>query len=301
MSPKVYIIILNWNGLDDTIECLESLKNIPYPTYEVVVVDNASSGNDVEILRQRYGGYIHLIANDKNYGFSEGNNIGIRYALETGCDYVLLLNNDTVVDPEFLTELVRVAESDAAIGIEGSKVYYYDPPNRLHTVGGKIHWCWGIITHWGDVDDKGQFDQVAQRDYVFATAMLIRRKVIESISLLDSTFFFGIEEYDYCARATKAGFKVLYVPTSRVWHKVGASRKKLPDYPETQKQIEKETGTMLYKHFYKVFRKHTPLLFLPFAYTVASVNYMLIPNAVRYLRKHNFGARTSTGAKPHDD
>jgi GT2 family glycosyltransferase len=285
MAPRVSIIILNWNGLDDTVECLDSLKKAAYPNYEVIVVDNASSGNDVATLRARYGDYVHLIANDKNYGFSEGNNIGMRYALERQCDYVLLLNNDTVVDADFLTELVSVAESDHTIGIEGAKVYYYDPPNRLHTVGGKVHWWVGIIRHYGDVQDDGQFDQIAQRGYVYATAMLIKRQVMEQVSLLDSTFFFGIEEYDYCARATRAGFKVVYVPKSRVWHKVGASRKKLPDYPETQKQIQKETGAMLYKHFFKVFRKHSPPPLLPLAFTVACVNYMIIPKVLQALSR----------------
>lgn len=285
MSPKVSIIILNWNGLGDTIECLESLKKINYPNYEVVVVDNASSGNDVQVLREKYNDYVHLIANDKNYGFSEGNNIGMRYALDSQCDYVLLLNNDTVVDPAFLTELVSVADSDHTIGIEGAKVYYYDFPNRLHTVGGKVYWWLGIIRHYGDREDDRRFDQATERDFVYATAMLIRREVMDRISLLDSTFFFGIEEYDYCARAAKAGFKVVYVPNSKVWHKVGASRKKLPDYPETQKQIQRETGAMLYKHFFKVFRKHTPAPLLPLAFAMASVNYMIIPKMVQNLRK----------------
>ena len=265
--PKVSIIILNWNGLDDTIECLESLKKITYPDYEVIVVDNASSGNDVEVLRDRYGDYIQLIPNDKNYGFSEGNNIGMRYALDRQSDYVLLLNNDTVVDADFLTELVKVAEGDGRIGIAAGKVYFYDSPNKLQTVGGKINWWLGTRRNYGGQEDVGQFDEIAERDWVFATAMLIKRAVMERISLLDASFFFGIEEYDYCTRAIRAGFKVVYVPTSKVWHKAGASRRKLADYPETQDLIKRETGSMLYKHYFKVFRKHSPpyLFIIPFA------------------------------------
>jgi len=276
MHHRVSIIILNWNGLDDTVECLESLKKITYPDYEVIVVDNASSGNDVEVLRDRYGDYIHLIPNDKNYGFAEGNNIGMRYALDRQSDYVLLLNNDTVVDADFLTELVRVAEGDERIGIAAGKIYFYDFPNKLQSVGGKINWSLGTRRNYGRQEDIGQFDQIAERDFVYATAMLIKRAVMERISLLDASFFFGIEEYDYCTRTIRAGFKVVYVPTSKVWHKAGASRRKLPDYPETQRQIGRETGALLYKHFFKVFRKHSP----PSIFLVAFLNHMIYVAAV---------------------
>ena len=137
--PKVSIIILNWNGLEDTIECLESLKKITHPNYEVIVVDNGSEGNDAQMLQERFGDYIHIIRNDKNYGFAGGANIGMRYVLNnSAADYVLLLNNDTVVDPEFLTELVKVAEADPAIGITGGKIYYYDNPGQLQFVWGRI-------------------------------------------------------------------------------------------------------------------------------------------------------------------
>ena len=113
MSQKVSVIILNWNGLDDTIECLESLRRITYPSYEAVVVDNASSGDDAQVLRQKYAQYAHIIENDKNYGFAEGNNVAIRYALKhSNPNYFLLLNSDTVVAPAFLGIMVDDAEGD---------------------------------------------------------------------------------------------------------------------------------------------------------------------------------------------
>jgi len=119
--PKVCIIVLNWNGLSDTVECLESLRKLGYSNYGVIVVDNASKGDDVEVLKQRYGGYVYLIKNDRNYGFAEGNNIGIRYALgNLKPDYYFLLNNDTVVAPDVLDELVAVGERDDRIGVSES-------------------------------------------------------------------------------------------------------------------------------------------------------------------------------------
>ena len=123
-SPKVSIIILNWNGLNDTVECLESLDKVTYPDYQVIVVDNGSTGGDARTLRERFGDYVHIIENDKNYGYTGGVNIGIKYALNNlAADYILLLNNDTIVDPEFLTKMVELAESDNSIGIVGAGVY----------------------------------------------------------------------------------------------------------------------------------------------------------------------------------
>lgn len=277
-NPKVSIIILNWNGLDDTIECLESLKKIGYPNYEVIVVDNASSGNDVEALRERYRDYIHVIVNDRNYGFSEGNNIGIRYALSKMSDYIFLLNNDTVVDADVLSELIEVAEQDKKAGILGGKIYYYSSPSRLQSVGGKISWRTGRFKDYSGEEDIGQYGQVAERDFVYATAMLIKRAVIEKVGFLDSSLFFGMEDYDYCAQAIKAGFKVLYVPGAKVWHKQGASRKKLPAYPETWHLVSKEIGALSYKPkpVFHLFHKHTPALLFPFA----ALSYILSASAV---------------------
>lgn len=261
--PKVSIIILNWNGFEDTIECIESLKKITYPNYEIVVADNASSGDDVRILKEKYGDYIHMIANDQNYGFPEGNNIGMRYALGKGTDYLLLLNNDVIVDCEFLSKLVKVAEDDASIGIVGSKIYYYHRPNRIQAAGGKIRWWLGDIKVYGEQEDVGQYDYIAERDFVYGTSFLIKKAVIDKISFMDPYFFFSVEEYDYCTRAKRAGFKVMYVSQSKVWHKAGASKAKLPQFPETQSLIKKKMGFGEYKYYCRLFRTYcTPVLFI---------------------------------------
>lgn len=257
-QPRVGIIVLNWNGLEDTLECLESLKKITYPNYKIIVVDNGSKGDDANILRSRYGGYIEVIANERNYGYPEGNNIGIRYALKRNVSYVLLLNNDVTVDPKFLTDLVKVAESSKNIGIAGSKILYYDQPNVIQTTGGKINLWSGNIKNFGRCDDYGQYDKLSDRDFVYGTSMLIKRSVIEKVSLLDASFFFGIEEYDYCQRAIKAGFRVVYVPQSKVYHKVGASRAKLTNYPKTLAKISKEGGFLNWKYSFRLFKKHLP-------------------------------------------
>ena len=223
--PKVAIIILNYNGLVDTIECLESLRKSTYPNYEVVVVDNGSEGSDADVLSEKFGSYIHIIRNDKNYGFPEGNNIGIRYALDKGTDYVLLLNNDTIVAPDFLDELIKVTRSDTRIGIVGPKNHHYDEPERLGCTGGKINYWTCSIKHIGARQiDNGQLERVENFHYITGTCMLISFEVLQSAGLLDSRFFFaGGEDADICIRASKLGFKIAVATASNIWHK-GESR-----------------------------------------------------------------------------
>jgi hypothetical protein len=172
-------------------------------------------------LRERFGVYIHTIENDRNYGFAEGNNIGIRYALEKSRpDYFLLLNNDTVVDPEFLTELVEVGQGDSLIGILGPKVYFYHQPKIVQSAGGKINWCTGKISLLGAHEiDKGQFDEIKEVEWVSGCALLIKRQVIETIGLLYAGYFAYFEESEWCSRCKKAGYKIVYVPRARLWHK----------------------------------------------------------------------------------
>jgi GT2 family glycosyltransferase len=220
IHPKVSIIILNWNGLEDTIECLESLTKITYLNYEVIIVDNGSEGNDVEVLQNRFGSYVHIIRNDRNYGFAEGNNIGMRYALKGEGEYVLLLNNDTIVAPDFLTELIKVAESDSKIGLLGPKVYFYHEPNRIWFAGGRISLLAASSVQGYRQVDKGQFDKVDRIDFVTGSCVLIRRVVLKSIGLFDPIYFFAIEDVDLCLRAIRARFINVFVPNSKIWHKV---------------------------------------------------------------------------------
>ncbi len=227
-QPKVSIITLNWNGLENTIECLESLKKITYPNYEVIVVDNGSKGNDTQVLEDKFGDYIRLIKNDKNYGFTGGANIGMRYALDTSNpDYLLLLDNDTVVDPEFLDEMVKVAGADPAIGIAVAKIYFYDEPDRLQFVSGKIDFWRGDLIGMRGVDrvlgrkeiDRGQHNSIKETEQIGFWCALLKRKVVDSIGVFDEKYFFSWEGADYCLRTWEAGYKIVYIPRAKVWHK----------------------------------------------------------------------------------
>ena len=224
-SPSVFIVIVNWNGLADTLECLGSLQSLEYENFEIVLVDNASEDNSVEAIRRKHPS-VRILANARNLGFTGGNNVGIRLALENGADYVWLLNNDTIVDRNALSSLLEVAESDPAIGILGGKIYYYSERNVLSFAGATIDWGNGRSPHIGRGEsDRGQYDTVRDMDRVSGCSMLVRRHVCESVGMLDDDFFLYAEDVDWCVRARIAGYRCVYVPASMVFHKEAASVK----------------------------------------------------------------------------
>lgn len=256
-SPKVSIIILNWNGLEDTVECLESLKKITYPDYKVILVDNDSKGNDTQVLEEKFGGYVHLIQNDRNYGYTGGNNIGIRYVLNNSSpEYFLILNNDTVVAPDFLDRMIEMAESDASIGIVGPKVYYYKFPNRIQSAGAKVNMRTGQASLIGVKEmDAGQYDTQQEVDYVFGCCLLIKKEVIQKVGLFDESYFCYWDETDYCFRAREAGYKVVYIPEAKMWHKAPLKLKVWDKTP----MGDKASGLSYYymaRNNFKFMRKH---------------------------------------------
>ncbi len=231
-KPKVSIIILNWNGLEDTVECIESLQKVTYPNFEIVVIDNASKGNDVQVLREKFGGCITLIENDKNYGCGEGYNSGIRYALKKGgSEYIMTMNNDVTLDAAFMDELVSAAESDENIGIVGPKIFYYDYNGRKDVIldaGGEIH-KWSLKVHrriGEEQDDLPQYQIQKEVDWVTGAVLLFKSQLIEKVGFWSDWYFIGYEDVEFCLKAGKQGYKVVYVPKAVAWHKVAVSLKK---------------------------------------------------------------------------
>lgn len=217
---RVFIIILNWNGYKDTVECVQSLFKIDYPNYEILVVDNGSSDDSVSRLRAEFPG-LTVLANGRNLGFPGGNNVGIRYAMEKGAEYVFLLNNDTVVDSKVLTELVRVAEEDKDVGMVGPVILDYINPSILWFAGSTVDYRMGWTPHWGENEElNGKWSGVYDVDRLSGCAMLIKKEVIQSIGLLDEDYFLYYEDTDWCVRANHAGYKIKCTGSARVWHKV---------------------------------------------------------------------------------
>jgi hypothetical protein len=222
--PSVAIIVLTWNGKAMTMECLESLASLEYGNARVIVVDNGSTDGTADAVRSAYGERVTIIENPRNLGFSLGNNVGIRHALEKGADFVLLLNNDTVVDPALVDRLVEGITISKNIGIVGPKIYYASPPDRIWFAGGEVFLSRGVSRHIGIRErDTGRYDTVRDVDYVTGCALMARRGVFDSIGHLDPTFPAYYEDVDFCMRARRRGFRVVYVPAGRVWHKISSS------------------------------------------------------------------------------
>lgn len=268
-KPLVSIILLNWNGYEDTLEALESLYQINYPNYNVIVADNNSTNDSVEKIKEyalgnirvetEYTKYVDnkpikltivnegeyseidntsdenekkllLIKNNENYGFAKGNNIAIDYTIKyDNPDYILLLNNDTIVDPNFLEKLINVAQNDSKIGLLGPKFYYYDYEGSHETI-----WCIGSVV---DLDhfpghhsimEEPDYDltqDVIECDWVSGAGALIKTESMPE-SYLSTEFFFGCEDVDLAMSIKEKGYKVVTVMDSIIWHKVGMSRHK---------------------------------------------------------------------------
>jgi len=223
MESKVFIVILNWNGKKDTLECLNSLKKIDYKNYKIIVIDNGSKNDSVKEIKKEFP-YAYILKNKTNLGFAEGSNIGIRYALKNNADYVLLLNNDTKVDGKFLPEMISLAESDEKIGIVCPKVYFYSKPKFLQYAGLRFNFNKGesLLLGYGE-KDGGQFDKIREADFCGGTCMLVKKEVFERIGLLDKDYFAYFEDNDFGFKARKAGYKIIFCPKARIWHKVSAS------------------------------------------------------------------------------
>lgn len=229
--PKVSVIVLNWNGFKDTMACIDSLIRCNYVNSEIIVVDNGSTDDSVRHLRSIQDKIILLESKD-NLGFASGNNIGIEYALENGAEYILLLNNDAVIEQDAVQTLVETMEDDNNLGLIGPKIYDYNEPNKIWFAGASIDWRTGESPHSGKGEiDHGQFNAAMEVDRLSGCAMLIKTEVFERIGYLDPDYFLYFEDVDFCVRARKAGYKIIYVPQAKVWHKGSMSTKANHDSP----------------------------------------------------------------------
>jgi GT2 family glycosyltransferase len=220
-APNVKLIVPNWNRLKDTIECLESLKKVDYPNYSVILVDNGSS-EDISPLREKYSEYLTLIRNPENLGSSGAFNVGMKAALaDSHTDYVVLLNNDITVAPDFIWPLVELAEKNKDVGAVGGKIYLFSQPDVIWFAGGKIDMSNGRHTHIGSGEkDNPLNDSIVDVDYANGCCMLIKREVREKVGFIDEGYFGYFEESDWCVSIRTAGYRILIQPRSKIWHKV---------------------------------------------------------------------------------
>jgi GT2 family glycosyltransferase len=220
--PHVAIVIVNWNDYDETVQCLKSLESISYPNYDVTVVDNGSHDASGERLGWQFANHRHIRL-EENRGFTGGNNVAIESALNRGADYVLLLNNDTIVTPNFLEPLVERMESNPKIAAVTGKIYYAPAAaggrsNILWYAGSFRKW-WMGFSHYGiDEEDRGAYDVAQEVAYASGCEMLLRSSVLRQLGPLSDDYFAYWEESDWCQRARKAGYVAYYEPKSVIFH-----------------------------------------------------------------------------------
>lgn len=249
--PGVAIAILNYNGYEVTAQCLDSLAELDYPNFEVILVDNGSEDGSPAFFKEKYP-ETTLIENEENLGFTGGNNTAIACALKRDFDYVLLLNNDTIVDPSFLTKMIEVAEAREDVGMLNPKIFFYDFPELLWYGGGRISFFKGV-EHFG-FQQKVTPELDCEREVTFITgcAFLIKRKVLEEVGPLDDRLFIYCEDLDWSFRVREAGYKGLYVPQAVIWHMEGIDSKK-----SKSNAFRKRLGT---RNLLFVFHAHFPRL-----------------------------------------
>ena len=231
-TPRVGIVVLHWNGYELTRRCLESLRAQRYPDVRVYVADNGSTDGSLARLQAGFGSdAIVFIENHANLGFSAGNNPAIRRALDDGCEWVLLLNNDVVcTSTDFIVHGVAAADGDAAIGIVGGKLVSWPDTSRLWSVGGEIGWLNERFIGLGE-PDRGQYDTPADRGFISGAMMLVHGDVFARIGLLPEEYFFGGEDREFSVRAARAGFRLRYEPRFTAAHEAGGSHAAVrPEY-----------------------------------------------------------------------
>ncbi|HKI79994.1 MAG TPA: glycosyltransferase family 2 protein [Ignavibacteriaceae bacterium] len=240
--PQVSIIILNWNGSQDTMECLKSLNNVTYRNIEIIVVDNGSKEAELRLLEDFLKGKdVTFIKNKTNLGFTGGNNVGIKKALSNKADFILILNNDTMVSPGFIEPLLSVFNKSENAGIVAPQINYYNNKKLIWSAGGKIDKMRGSGFAISDQYERENNKIEKSVGFVSGCCMLVKREVFEVIGIFDENYFAYVEDTDLCYRTIQDGFKIFVAGNSKIYHKVSRSTIKnltqLPLYYVTRNRL----------------------------------------------------------------
>ena len=256
--PNVVAIVLNWNGCADTIRCVESLQKVVYAILSIVIVDNGSSDGSVEKLSKHFPELL-ILPLQRNGGYGAGNNAGIRYALDHGADYVLILNNDTVVSPHFLMPLVETLEARKNLGVVTGRVHYLSHQEQLFSGAGRISrlLCTGL--NKGGLFSRSQKpDEGRDINYICGVMLLVKRPVFEQVGFFDEKYFMYFEDLEFSQRVCRQ-FTMRYVPTSLLYHKSGGG-KGWRSYTETylyyhtrNRFLAFENESLLYRGYVSLF------------------------------------------------
>ena len=223
MTPHIKILILNWNGKELLKPCLESVIKIDYPNYSVLVIDNGSMDGSLEMVKKNYP-KMECLSLDKNYGYAGGYNKSFEYLKSDPPEFILLLNNDTEVDPNILTSFIQAKDQYGSKHLFGGKIYYQDNPERIWYAGGRVNLKCAKISHRGiRKQDSEKYSEPLQADYITGCCLFTTMEVINKLNGFDEQFNMYSEDVDLCLRANKIGINCYYWPDAKLWHKVSAS------------------------------------------------------------------------------
>jgi GT2 family glycosyltransferase len=222
-DPFVCVLTLNWNGKKWLGDCLSSVLTMDYGNFEVVMVDNGSTDGSVQFVHDNFPGVL-VVQTGSNLGYARGFNAGLEFAAQKGAEYFLIINNDTVIDRGALSALVETAQNYPRAGFVTGKVYFYDKPDILQTVGKKEHPIRWNGDHIGWLEkDAGQYEAVAERIFLDDVMTLVDRRLYNEVGGYDPEFFLQCEEFDWQARAKRESWKFYYTPKAKLWHRVSMS------------------------------------------------------------------------------
>lgn len=231
-EPLVYVIILNYNGYKDTIECVNSLKKIVYKNYKIVIVDNNSTDDSEKVLKESCKECL-IIQTGRNLGYAGGNNIGINYSIENESDYICILNNDVVVEQNFLNELVKHFENNDNTAMVGPMICEYSNKQIIQSTGARVNLYKGDVSPLNNGKTEEQIKQkIIKCDYVGGACILVRRDVLEDIGLIPENYFLFFEETEWCFRAREKRYDVICCCDAKVKHKGSSSMNKVSGLSE---------------------------------------------------------------------
>lgn len=304
-KTSVFIVILNWNRTKDLLVCLESIKKLNTTTFKLrtLVVDNGSSKKNLGLLKKGVKKYdVELIQNKENLGFAQGNNVGIRNALENKADHVLILNNDTTVDKDLVVELLKTSKKYPKAGILSPKIYFasgfeYHKNKYKNDELGKVIWAAGGEMDWENVYgtnrgvdevDKYKYNKVEEIDFASGACVLLRAKAVKEVGIFNEKFYMYFEDVDLSMRMKSKGWKVMYVPKAKIWHKVAQSSKiggDLNDYFIARNRL-------LFGIYYAPFRTKLALLKESFTFVFIGRKWQKIGAMDFYLGRFGKGSWT---------
>ena len=274
LKAKVNVVMLNWNRKEVLLESLKAVVDLDYPVEEIIVVDNSSTDNSAEAVKQNFP-EVTVIENDKNYGAIGGKNIGLRKALESSVDYIYMVDNDIMCAKDALTKLVAVAESDPKVGMVGAMMYDLIKPDIILSAGGTIDYTENVSRGRGDAQrDVGQFSEVEPVDYLWGGALLARKSVLKEVGLFDPGYVgYWFEDTDLSVRVRKAGYQILFNPFAKVWHKPHA----------TVEQFSFRKKYLATRNAIRFMKKHAPVhgWIKYMFYAIAGLPYALIRDLMK--------------------